>query len=54
MSTKEFCLSYFFASLDITEFLRMQQHQTLLAGFGALEHFLSDDLLESIKAHHPA
>jgi hypothetical protein len=53
MSTKEFGLSYFFASRKITDFLWMQQHQILLAGFGALQHFLSDHLLESIKGHHP-
>jgi hypothetical protein len=54
MSIKEFGLSYFFASYEITDFLWMQQHQTLLTGFGALQHFLSDHFLESIKGHNPA
>jgi hypothetical protein len=54
MSTKEFGVSYFFASREITDSLWMQQHQALMTGFGALQNFLSDHLLESIKGHHPA
>jgi hypothetical protein len=46
MSTKEFGLSYFFASCEITDFLWMQQYRSI-------DRLWSTPAFEIIKGHHP-